>query len=74
LVAQVKDVLKAAIAVGGSTLNDFAAVDGTLGYFGHQFQAYGREDGPCLKEGCNGTIERIVQSNRSTFLCPRCQK
>ena len=74
LVGQVKDVLKAAIAVGGSTLNDFAAVDGTLGYFGHQFQVYGREDGPCLKQGCNGTIERIVQSNRSTFLCPRCQK
>ncbi|MBT5595331.1 MAG: bifunctional DNA-formamidopyrimidine glycosylase/DNA-(apurinic or apyrimidinic site) lyase, partial [Euryarchaeota archaeon] len=74
LVKQVKDVLEAAIAVGGSTLNDFAAVDGSLGYFVHQFQVYDREDGPCLKEGCNGTIERIVQSNRSTFLCPRCQK
>ncbi|MEZ8009119.1 MAG: bifunctional DNA-formamidopyrimidine glycosylase/DNA-(apurinic or apyrimidinic site) lyase [Candidatus Poseidoniaceae archaeon] len=74
LVEQVKEVLIAAIAVGGSTLNDFAAVDGTLGYFGHHFQVYDREDGPCLKEGCNGTIERIVQSNRSTFLCPRCQK
>ena len=74
LVGEVKSVLEAAIAVGGSTLNDFAAVDGTLGYFGHHFQVYDREDGPCLKEGCNGTIERIVQSNRSTFLCPRCQK
>ncbi len=74
LVEEVKAVLEAAIAVGGSTLNDFAAVDGTLGYFGHHFQVYDREDGPCLKEGCNGTIERIVQSNRSTFLCPRCQK
>ena len=74
LVEEVKVVLEAAIAVGGSTLNDFAAVDGTLGYFGHHFQVYDREDGPCLKEGCNGTIERIVQSNRSTFLCPRCQK
>jgi formamidopyrimidine-DNA glycosylase len=74
LVEEVKSVLTAAIAVGGSTLNDFAAVDGTLGYFGHHFQVYDREDGPCLKDGCNGTIERIVQSNRSTFLCPRCQK
>ena len=74
LVAEVKSVLNAAIAVGGSTLNDFAAVDGTLGYFGHHFQVYDREDGPCLKDGCSGTIERIVQSNRSTFLCPRCQK
>jgi formamidopyrimidine-DNA glycosylase len=74
LVEQIKDVLKAAIAAGGSTLNDFAAVDGTLGYFAHQFQVYDREDGPCLKDACNGTIERIVQSNRSTFLCPQCQK
>ena len=74
LVDEVKSVLNAAIAVGGSTLNDFAAVDGTLGYFGHHFQVYDREDGPCLKDGCSGTIERIVQSNRSTFLCPRCQK
>ena len=74
LVAEVKSVLNAAIAVGGSTLNDFAAVDGTLGYFGHHFQVYDREDGPCLKDECSGTIERIVQSNRSTFLCPRCQK
>ena len=74
LVDEVKSVLKAAIEVGGSTLNDFAAVDGTLGYFGHHFQVYDREDGPCLKEGCAGTVERIVQSNRSTFLCPRCQK
>ena len=74
LVDEVKAVLVAAIAVGGSTLNDFAAVDGTLGYFGHHFQVYDREDGPCLKADCSGTIERIVQSNRSTFLCPRCQK
>lgn len=74
LVDEVKSVLDAAIAVGGSTLNDFAAVDGTLGYFGHHFQVYDREDGPCLKDECSGTIERIVQSNRSTFLCPRCQK
>jgi formamidopyrimidine-DNA glycosylase len=74
LVDEVKSVLNAAIAVGGSTLNDFAAVDGTLGYFGHHFQVYDREDGPCLKDECSGTIERIVQSNRSTFLCPRCQK
>ena len=74
LVEQVKEVLHAAIKVGGSTLNDFAAVDGTLGYFGHHFQVYDREDGPCLKPNCSGTIERITQSNRSTLLCPRCQK
>ena len=74
LVNEVKQVLDEAIAAGGSTLNDFASVDGTLGYFAHRFTVYGREDEPCLKDGCGGTVERITQSNRSTFLCPRCQR
>jgi formamidopyrimidine-DNA glycosylase len=74
LVEEVKIVLNKAIAAGGSTLNDFADVDGNLGYFSHQFSVYGREDEPCLKQDCGGIIDRIVQSNRSTFLCPRCQK
>ena len=74
LVDEVKSVLTKAIAAGGSTLNDFADVEGNLGYFSHQFSVYGREDEPCLKESCGGIIDRIVQSNRSTFLCPRCQK
>lgn len=70
----VVQVLEQAVEVGGSSLNDFADVNGTLGYFGHHFQAYDREDEPCLKEDCGGTIERITQSGRSTFLCPRCQR
>jgi formamidopyrimidine-DNA glycosylase len=74
LVEKVIEVLRQAVEVGGSSLNDFADVNGTLGYFGHHFQAYDREDGPCLKDGCGGTIERITQSGRSTFLCPRCQR
>lgn len=74
LVEMVVDVLEKAVEVGGSSLNDFADVNGTLGYFGHHFQAYDREDQPCLKANCGGTIERITQAGRSTFLCPRCQR
>ena len=74
LVDNVVKVLEKAIEAGGSSLNDFADVDGSLGYFVHQFQAYDREDQPCLKSECGGTIERITQSGRSTFLCPRCQR
>ncbi len=70
----VVQVLEQAVEVGGSSLNDFADVNGTLGYFGHHFQAYDREDQPCLQAKCGGTIERITQSGRSTFLCPRCQR
>ena len=69
LVGHVKDVIEEAIQAGGSTLNDFASVDGTLGYFAHHFAVYGREDKPCEKAGCGGVVRRIVQSNRSTFFC-----
>ena len=74
LYENVVQVLEQAVEVGGSSLNDFADVNGTLGYFGHHFQAYDREDQPCLQLNCGGTIERITQSGRSTFLCPRCQR
>ena len=35
----VRKVLTEAIAVGGSTLRDFAGADGALGYFQHRFRA-----------------------------------
>ncbi len=72
-VDEIKSVLERAIAAGGSSLNDFAAVDGTLGYFPHQFNVYGREGQPCKAENCDRLIERIQQGGRSTFLCPKCQ-
>ena len=56
LVGHVKDVIEEAIQAGGSTLNDFASVDGTLGYFAHHFAVYGREDKPCEKAGCGGVV------------------
>lgn len=74
LVPAVRAVLEEAIAAGGSTLRDFQAADGALGYFQHSFKAYGREDQPCLTPGCRGVIRRKVQGGRSTFYCPECQK
>lgn len=74
LIPIIRNVLKQAIDAGGSTLKDFAQVDGELGYFQHQFQTYGRENKPCTAEICTGTIQRITQAGRSTFYCPECQK
>lgn len=71
LVAAIKEVLEAAILVGGSTLRDFHQPDGDLGYFANQWRVYGREGESCP---CKGSVERIVQSGRSTFYCPRCQR
>ena len=70
------DVITEAIDAGGSTLQDFRGVDGdeAMGYFTHNFLVYGREGMPCLRGGCEGEVKRIVQSNRSTFYCPSCQR
>ena len=74
LVPVIRDVLREAIAAGGSSLRDYRQADGELGYFQHTFRAYGREGAPCPTPDCGGTIARIVQSGRSTFYCPRCQR
>lgn len=73
LVAHIRDVLAEAIAAGGSSLRDHRQATGELGYFQHQFRAYGREGAPCPNPGCDGTIARITQSGRSSFFCPKCQ-
>jgi formamidopyrimidine-DNA glycosylase len=72
LVDAIKAVLQDAIAAGGSSLRDHRRADGSLGDFQHNFLVYDREGAPC--PGCKGKIKRIVQTGRSTFYCPSCQK
>jgi formamidopyrimidine-DNA glycosylase len=72
LVEAIKAVLKDAIGAGGSSLRDHRRTDGALGDFQHNFRVYDREGEPC--PNCKGKIKRIVQSGRSTFYCPSCQK
>jgi formamidopyrimidine-DNA glycosylase len=74
LVRHIKDILNEAILAGGSTLQDFQNTAGEKGAFQQRFQVYDREDEPCVTPGCNSSIKRIVQSGRSTFYCPICQK
>jgi formamidopyrimidine-DNA glycosylase len=73
LVAAVRAVLRDAIAAGGSSLRDYRRADGELGYFQHSFAFYGREGAPCPRDD-GGTVARAVQSGRSSFLCPVCQR
>jgi formamidopyrimidine-DNA glycosylase len=70
----IREVLAAALAAGGSSLRDHRQADGSLGYFQHSFRVYDREGAACPTPGCGGTIRRVVQSGRSTFYCPDCQK
>lgn len=74
LVPIIRDVIAEAIEAGGSSLKDFRQADGELGYFQHRFDVYGREGEPCHATNCNGHITRIVQSGRSSFYCPQCQR
>ena len=74
LAGEVVATLNDAIAAGGSSLRDFRQADGELGYFQHSFRVYDREGEPCPTTGCSGTVRRIVQSGRSTFYCPKCQR
>ncbi|MEL6287923.1 MAG: bifunctional DNA-formamidopyrimidine glycosylase/DNA-(apurinic or apyrimidinic site) lyase [Pseudomonadota bacterium] len=74
LVPAIRDVLRDAIAAGGSTLRDYAHTDGSLGYFQHTFAVYDRAGAPCTRDGCGGTVRRIPQAGRSTFYCGTCQR
>ena len=74
LVAEIRIVLNEAIAAGGSSLQDHRQTSGDLGYFQHNFRAYGCEGKACPTHGCHGIIQRDVQSGRSTFWCRTCQR
>ena len=70
----IREVLEAAIAAGGSSLRDHRQATGELGMFQHSFAVYDREGEPCPRPVCSGVIRRMVQSGRSTFYCPVCQR
>jgi len=72
LLIAVKEVLKEAIALGGSSISDYVNSDGEEGFFQLQHRVYGREAEPCLV--CKTPIKRIVIGGRSSHYCPKCQK
>ncbi|MDJ1017371.1 MAG: bifunctional DNA-formamidopyrimidine glycosylase/DNA-(apurinic or apyrimidinic site) lyase [Paracoccaceae bacterium] len=74
LVPVIREVIREAIESGGSSLRDYRQTDGELGYFQHRFRVYDREGEDCQTSDCVGKIKRIVQSGRSSFYCPRCQR
>lgn len=68
----VQEVLKEAIALGGSSVSDYVNADGDEGSFQLQHRVYGREGEPCLV--CKTPIKRVVIAGRSSHYCPKCQK
>ena len=74
IVINSRKILKNAIRKGGSTIRDFKNTKGDQGNFQKEFKVYGRDKQKCKRFSCSGTINKITQSNRSTFLCEICQK
>ena len=68
----IQEVLKEAIALGGSSVSDYVNADGEEGFFQLQHRVYGREGEPCLV--CKTPIKRVVIAGRSSHFCPKCQK
>ena len=70
--AAVQEVLREAIALGGSSVSDYVDADGKEGFFQLQHRVYGREGEPCLV--CGSPIKRVVIAGRSSHYCAHCQK
>ena len=70
--ASVRQVLKEAIALGGSSISDYVDANGDEGFFQLQHRVYGREGEPCLV--CKTPIKRVLIAGRSSHYCPKCQK
>ncbi|MFF2077054.1 bifunctional DNA-formamidopyrimidine glycosylase/DNA-(apurinic or apyrimidinic site) lyase [Kitasatospora sp. NPDC058162] len=73
LLANARDVMTAALAVGGTSFDSlYVNVNGESGYFSRDLDAYGREHEPCRR--CGTAIRRAAWMNRSSYFCPRCQR
>lgn len=69
--ASVKEILKEAIQLGGSSVSDYVNAEGEEGFFQLQHRVYMRTSQPCLR--CRTPIKRIVLGGRGTHYCPKCQ-
>lgn len=72
LFVAIKEVLKEAIKLGGSSISDYVDADGEEGFFQLKHRVYGREGKPCMV--CKTLIKRVVIAGRSSHFCPKCQK
>jgi formamidopyrimidine-DNA glycosylase len=68
----VREVLREAIMLGGSSISDYVDADGEEGLFQLQHRVYAREGEPCLV--CGTAIRRVVLAGRSSHYCSKCQK
>jgi formamidopyrimidine-DNA glycosylase len=72
LAKAIKDVLGAAIKIGGTTLRDYLNADGAPGYFRQKLFVYERAKQACRV--CKSPVKQFTQGQRSTYWCSTCQR
>ncbi|MBF0161128.1 MAG: bifunctional DNA-formamidopyrimidine glycosylase/DNA-(apurinic or apyrimidinic site) lyase [Magnetococcales bacterium] len=72
LVQSIQEILKRAIAQGGTTVRDFRHADGSQGYFQQTLEVYGRQGEACRR--CGATVIRLRLGGRASCCCPECQR
>ncbi len=70
--AAIRDVLRDAIAAGGTTVNNYVDSQGSQGYFQLQANVYGKAGEDC--KVCAAPLRRTIVAGRGTHFCPRCQR
>ncbi len=72
LARAIRGVLRRAILLGGSSIDDYLHPDGSQGGFQRRFAVYGRQGAPCGR--CGAPIQRTVIAQRSAHFCRNCQR
>ncbi|MCI0513195.1 DNA-formamidopyrimidine glycosylase [candidate division KSB1 bacterium] len=68
----IRQILQTAIEMKGTTISDYRNAENHTGEFQRELKVYGRVGEACVE--CGTPIERMMQKQRSTYFCPRCQK
>jgi len=72
LLRAVKNVLRRAVNLQGTSFSDYIDIEGRPGNFLPRLKVYQRTGEPCRR--CKKPIERLVIGGRSSHFCPRCQR
>lgn len=71
LYLSMREILKRAVKLRGTSISDFRDTNGKSGGFGKVLRVYQQENRPCRR--CRTLIKRIKIGGRSAHFCPRCQ-
>ena len=67
-----REILKLAISLGGTSISDYRDIKGNPGGYGDRRLVYRRDNEPCPR--CGTKIQRLKSGGRSGRFCPHCQK